>query len=81
MESRLEHVRSQLEGGGAAPALAAATSGGPDRESGAFNERLKQEEKNATLSHSLFSTFGLDHFPRYLSRWPLEEVEALESQL
>lgn len=51
------------------------------QESGAFNEKLKQEEKNAALSHNLFSTFGLDHFPRYLGRWPLEDVEALEAQL
>ena len=90
MESRLERVHSGLVGGGSAtgsssPGLGAASSAAAaatvEQGSGAFNEKAKQAEKNAALSHLLFSTFGLDHFPRYLSRWSLEEVDALEAQL
>ena len=96
MENRLERVHTGLASGtrvrthdepsgqghsavksGAAVAGASATQ--PD--SGAFNEKDKRAEKNAALSHLLFSTFGLDHFPRYLSRWSLDEVNALEAQL
>jgi hypothetical protein len=77
---RLERVHTglvsgQLSTSGATDAPARAGS------SGAFNEKDKQADKNAELSHLLFSTFGLDHFPRYLSRWSLAEVESLETQL
>ena len=91
METRLERVRSGLAtgtrdahelgqaGGVVAPS---ATSAAPrESESGAFNEKGKRAQNNAALSHLLFSTFGLDHFPRYLSRWSLDEVTSLEAQL
>eukprot|EP01043_Picozoa_sp_COSAG02_P074290 COSAG02_NODE_14810_length_1234_cov_1.089868_1_plen_148_part_00 len=82
METRLESVRAGL-GGGTPTRVRTARSAGTSAsvEDGAFNEKQKQTEKNAALSHLLFSSFGLDHFPRYLSRWSLDEVDALEAQL
>lgn len=97
MEGRLERVRTGLGSGtsredrrrGAQLGTGSAAGRGTGTDeaaggvgsSGAFNERDKQADKNAELSHLLFSTFGLDHFPRYLSRWSLDEVESLETQL
>lgn len=85
MESRLGTVCTGLASGSRQSSASVSTvAGGASvtwSESGAFNEKEKQAEKNAALSHMLFSTFGLDHFPRYLSRWSLDEVEALEEQM
>ena len=93
METRLERVRSSLatgtkgeRGQAGAVAAASASSAAPrgnesKSESGTFNEKERRAEKNAALSHLLFSSFGLDHFPRYLSRWSLDEVTSLEAQL
>lgn len=93
MEPRLERVRTGLASGALhAPAQAASTPSGAAEgvaarssvngdASGAFNEKDRHVDKNSVLSQLLFSTFGLDHFPRYLSRWSLDEVDSLEAQL
>lgn len=45
------------------------------------NEKVLHSEPAAPLSHLLHSAFGLDHYPDYLSRWKISEIENLESTL
>ena len=92
-DGRLAHVRAQLgsagdngggAGGGGAPGSSVGTAVvGALAADGRFNETpdRSKPERAADLSRLLFASFGLDRFPRYLSRWSIEDVDALEVKL
>lgn len=49
-----------------------------------MNEKLRGEEgrrSGADLAFLLHSLFGLDHYPNYLHRWSVEEINKLETAL
>ena len=82
-KARLESVAAALQQPAAAGAGAGAGAAGSRLVDGRFNETplRSKPERAAALSRLLFASFGLDRFPRYLSRWDLEDVDALEAAL
>ena len=36
---------------------------------------------STVMGHLLHSIFGLDHYPDYLKRWTIEDIETLEDRL
>lgn len=47
----------------------------------AINEKPLQESPPAELSFLLQSLFGLDHYPNYLHKWTVNDIEHLETLL
>eukprot|EP00960_Hanusia_phi_P067714 766684-Hanusia_phi.AAC.1 len=48
---------------------------------GAINEKTCTGGRASEASLLMHATFGLDHYPNYLQRWRMSDVEALEEQL
>ena len=48
---------------------------------GAINEKQKDARDNPLLSRQLHAAFGLDHYPNYLLKWQLSDIEQLEGEL
>jgi hypothetical protein len=50
--------------------------------SGAINEkRVVGARKATSLAPLLHASFGLDHYPNYLQRWNMHDIDKLEQQL
>eukprot|EP00906_Rhabdomonas_costata_P005396 RCo008085 len=47
----------------------------------AINEKSRSGGACESLAALLHATFGLDHYPNYLHRWAVSEIEDLEQQL
>ena len=46
-----------------------------------INEKGLSKKRNPLLAQLLHASFGLDHYPNYLHRWNLNDIESLEQTL
>ena len=48
---------------------------------GAINEKDTHGACNEDLAFHLHGIFGLDHYPNYLLKWKMEDINELETRL